>query len=140
MDTQPSEQDLVQRLSGTQMTIRFPGGVMCVGFKMSAFCDQLLDLSELPRIQRELENLLQDVSSPHMVLDLHGFEYLPTIGLGMIVGIHSKVSKRGGELRVACPNRTIRDLFTLTKLDRVFKIYDSSELAIESFKSAASST
>ena len=64
MDTQPSEQDLVQRLSGTQMTIRFPGGVMCVGFKMSAFCDQLLDLSELPRIQRELENLLQDVSSP----------------------------------------------------------------------------
>jgi anti-anti-sigma factor len=60
---------------------------------------------------------------------------MDSAGLGEVVGCHKSVSEKGGEIKLAALNPRINDLFTLTKLFLVFKIFDSVDEAVASFSS-----
>ena len=67
------------------------------------------------------------------VVDFQESSYIDSSGLGALVSLSRKIRELGGALRLAGLNEDLRTLFELTKLDTLFQISDSRELALADF-------
>jgi anti-sigma B factor antagonist len=67
------------------------------------------------------------------VVDFQQSSYIDSSGLGALVSLSRKIRESGGELRLAGLNEDLRTLFELTKLDTLFQISESRELALDNF-------
>jgi len=87
----------------------------------------------------EFKSALADAIAENqwIVLDLTEMSYIDSSGLGVMVFAQQKLSEKGGELRLAGLQPKPRIVFDITKVYRIFEIFDSVDMAIESFKSNA---
>ena len=73
-------------------------------------------------------------TSSQILLDLSQMNYIDSSGLGAIVFAHQEITHQGGELKIACLQPKPRVVFDITKVYRIFDIYDDVETAMSSFK------
>jgi anti-sigma B factor antagonist len=66
-----------------------------------------------------------------VVLDLSRVTILPSLALGLLVQISNTCKGRQQKLKLAGLQPQIRQVFAITKLDRVFELAPSVEAAIE---------
>jgi len=69
----------------------------------------------------------------NVVLDMSKVNWLNSVGLGTIMASSTTLSNAGGELKVAGLQDKARGLFSIAKLDSVFKMYESAERAAADF-------
>lgn len=86
------------------------------------------DANELHSKLRDL--LAQD--KKNIVLDLSKVEYMNSSGLGMLTSALSTVKNAGGTMVLAHPAERIKSLLAITKLNVVFKTYDTLDEAVAS--------
>ncbi|OGF98432.1 MAG: hypothetical protein A3F83_04975 [Candidatus Glassbacteria bacterium RIFCSPLOWO2_12_FULL_58_11] len=67
-----------------------------------------------------------------IVVDLKETEYIDGFGLSVLVNISRNVYKGGGRLSLTSLNRELQRIFSKTKLDRWFDIYETQEEACRS--------
>ncbi|OAQ40815.1 hypothetical protein A5893_07725 [Pedobacter psychrophilus] len=72
--------------------------------------------------------------SPKMVIDLNNVLYMDSSFIGALVAGLKKVLSKKGEIALANISNDVMALFEMTRLDKVFKIYDNTEEAIKSLK------
>jgi anti-sigma B factor antagonist len=68
-----------------------------------------------------------------VVLDMAGVQRLDSTGLGLIVRYANSLRQRGGDLRLTDVTPTILEVFQLTRIDSVLKIFPSEQEAVLSF-------
>lgn len=68
-----------------------------------------------------------------LVLDLGTVNFLDSSGLGAIVAGLRGVGKKGGDMVLCSLSDEVRALFELTRLTKVFDIYDSVDSALKEF-------
>jgi anti-sigma B factor antagonist len=71
-----------------------------------------------------------------VVLDCDGLDYVSSMGLAMMVRLHSRMKKRGGEVRLSGVHGVVGDAIRLVKLDKMLGVYDSVEDAVEASDAA----
>ena len=81
--------------------------------------------------QKVLEHL--EAGDRKFVIDFSSTGYIDSSGLGVLVSLSKKIREQGGELRLSSLNEDLRTLFELTKLDTLFRITDTKELALDGF-------
>jgi anti-sigma B factor antagonist len=64
------------------------------------------------------------------ILDLSGVKFLPSITLGAMVRLGQTFRARNQRLLLAGLQPTIRQVLTITKLDRLFEIQDDVDAAL----------
>ena len=84
------------------------------------------------RMDRAIDNFISQ-GKKNIVFDLGGITALDSSGIGMLIGSFSKINESGGALKFANISDKLRGLFSDTKLNRVFEIYNTTEEAIRSF-------
>lgn len=91
--------------------------------------DQTLIITELPELTaaqapQVKKALHQAFTASHKdaVLHCESLEFLDSTGLGVLISLHNKASKDGGQLTLRHPNAPILQLLELTRLDRLFHI------------------
>lgn len=67
------------------------------------------------------------------VIDLTTCEYIDSTFLGAMVSLLKKVNTQNGDLRLVYAKETPDLVFVLTRMDKVFKIFQSLQEAIDSF-------
>ena len=72
--------------------------------------------------------------SPKMVIDMNNVLYMDSSFIGALVAGLKKVLSRNGEIALANISDDVMALFEMTRLDKVFKIYDNTEEAVNSLK------
>lgn len=92
-----------------------------------------LDASKAPTFKERIGSLI-DQGASRLVLDLRDVDFIDSSGLGMIVSCLKRLGPTGN-LAIAGANGPVRRLFTLTRMDRVFSMYDTSEAAVASLTS-----
>lgn len=75
-----------------------------------------------------------EVTPPKLVLDMSEIQYMDSSFIGALVAGLKNVLSKGGEMALVSVNADVMALFELTRLDKVFKIYDTKEEAIEELK------
>jgi anti-sigma B factor antagonist len=84
----------------------------------------------------EFKNAMSDAieAYQHIVLNLEEMSYIDSSGLGALVFAQQKLSDKGGELKLAALQPKPRIVFDITKVYRIFEIFDNVDDAVKSFK------
>jgi anti-sigma B factor antagonist len=88
-----------------------------------------LDAAKAPALR---DALLRQIDTGHnqIILDLSGTEFMDSSGLGALVSTVKRLGSRG-TLAIAGAQGAVTRLFTLTRMDRVFALHPSVDVAIE---------
>src|SRR5688500_870675 len=85
---------------------------------------------------KTLIRLINEAATPDagvdlVVLDLSRVTILPSLALGLLVQISNTCKSRAQRLKLVGLQPQIRQVFAITKLDRVFQFADTGEEAIK---------
>ena len=78
---------------------------------------------------------LADGGSKGIVLNLKGVGLMDSVGLGMIVACYTSLMRRQIQLVLSDVGTSVKYLLTITKLDRVFEVYDTEDDALTHLQS-----
>jgi len=84
------------------------------------------------RMDRTLDNLLAQ-GKKNIIIDLGGINILNSSGMGILISGYSKVRDNGGSLKLANITNKIQGLLSITKLNQIFEIYNTTDEAVKSF-------
>jgi anti-anti-sigma factor len=68
----------------------------------------------------------------YLVLDLSGLQYISSAPLGSVVRLAKKLEAKGGAVLLCGPRGMVREVFEITNLLPLFKVFDSTEAACQS--------
>lgn len=87
-------------------------------------------------IQTVLKEKLQDIAAQNdndVVLDFLNVQFIDSACLGALVALLKRLREHKGDIKMACMNEDVRSIFQITRLDRVFEIFETKEEAVNSF-------
>ncbi|RMH65337.1 MAG: anti-sigma factor antagonist [Calditrichaeota bacterium] len=81
------------------------------------------------------EELLAKIDEGHhnVVVDLNASDFVDSSFLGALVAGLKKATMKGGDLKIVGLQPPVRAMFELTRLFRIFDIFDTEEEALNSF-------
>lgn len=91
----------------------------------------LLDASIVGEFKKEMTPVLQ--SEYRVVLDLNNIQFVDSSGVGAILSCLRTLNAEGGELKICSLTKPVRALFELVRMHKIFDIFETRELAVESF-------
>ena len=89
--------------------------------------EKKLGVENIVNVKKSIIEAMDNTSKNHVVLDFSQIEYLDSSGMGMLLSLQKK--SQGKELRLYGLTSTVLNLLKLTKLDTIFKIYNSVDEA-----------
>jgi anti-sigma B factor antagonist len=84
------------------------------------------------QLAEKFHDLIADGKN-RIVVDMARVDYMNSSGLGILIGGLTTIRHSGGQLRLLRLAPKLVELLRITKLDRVFDIYESEEEVIDSF-------
>lgn len=91
-----------------------------------------LDANTAHRAKEALDRLIAG-GDTRLVVDLSNLDYIDSAGLSVLVSILKGARARGGDVHLFGVDDSIKMIFDLTRLSRVFKIFPDREEALSSF-------
>lgn len=96
--------------------------------------DERLDALVAPQLKDAVRRIVEEEHKHKILVDLGNTRFIDSSGCGALVASLRVVIRANGELKLARPSAQARSLFELTRLHRVFEIYDDVDAALESFR------
>ncbi len=93
----------------------------------------LTDQAAIQQVGEEIEALVERSGVPKVVVDFGGLQNVSSAMLGVLISVNRQVQSMGGELRLAEVPESIMEVFKLTRLDKILKIFASTDLAMARF-------
>jgi anti-sigma B factor antagonist len=120
----PEEPDVLEVIdrNGIKLVRVVSSSILREG-EVEAFGQGLLALAEMP--------------GQRVVLSFLGVQHLTSLVLGKLIHVHKRLAESGGELRLADIDLHIFEVFAITHLDRLFRIYEREDEALASFAGQA---
>ena len=89
-----------------------------------------VDLYSSPQVRKQIL-ALANKKHANILVDFLEVTYMDSSGVATLVEALQLTNKNGGKLRLFNLGQPIKDVFELSRLDRVFEIYDNEEQALE---------
>lgn len=113
----------------TQLSVTEHGDIRVIEFADK----KILDEGNITEIGARINELIDQRERPRLLLDFAHVEHLSSAALGMLINANNRIREKNGELRLCDIKRQIQEVFAITKLDKLFRIYPSRQAALESF-------
>jgi anti-sigma B factor antagonist len=105
------------------------------GVSVIRFVDKkIVDSGSIEQLGEELNSLVTVDKRNKVLLNFDSVEFMSSAALNKLISLNSKVKAAAGRLKLCCLRAEIKEVFTITRLDRVFDLRKSEEEAIEAFK------
>jgi anti-sigma B factor antagonist len=91
-----------------------------------------IDLANSPEIRKALLRELREMRTPRVVLNLLQVRYIDSSGVASLVEGLKASRDVGSRFILFGLNTTVREVLQLSKLVRIFEIYDNEEQAVAS--------
>lgn len=105
-------------------------GVTVVRIRKSS----ILNAADVEAFGQEL-SALADTPGRKVVISFLGVDHLTSTALGKLIAVHQRLQAKGGDLKLADIDPRVYEVFSITRLDKLFDIHDRAETAVESFES-----
>jgi anti-sigma B factor antagonist len=89
-----------------------------------------IDLATSPELRKALLRELRELRMPRVILNLKAVRYIDSSGVASLVEGLKASRDVGSRFVLFGLNTTIREVLQLSKLVRIFEIYDSEEQAV----------
>ena len=104
------------------------GSILIVNFNRTE-----LDMLDAEGLNDEF-NALIDQGKKFFVLNFGNVKFISTSIMVSLIHLQKKLGEVKGEMNICCLSDHIRKVFSLTRLDRIFNIYDNESAAVGAFK------
>ena len=111
------------------VTIEAQGDIQVITFLRDLFQEDAI-----AQVLDQLRKLVESLPQPRLVLNFARLKNVSSNFLGMVMDITLKTTHKKGQLRVCEMHEQVKDLFQLTRLDKIVPISDTQAQAIESLK------
>ncbi len=82
---------------------------------------------------QELLSLVEVDKRQKILLNFSEVKYLSSAALGKLITLNARVRARSGSLKLCCICPEIYEVFQITKLNKVFEIYEDESEALSAF-------
>ena len=96
--------------------------------------EKILQEVDIQGLENSIMSLIDEVSGINLIIDFSNVKFLTSSALGLLIRVIRKMHEIGGKLKLCSIDPKIFEVFTITRLDKVFDIYDSQAEAVESFE------
>ena len=90
-----------------------------------------LDTATAPTFDQKFKEDVVAVSPKYVVLDLSKLDYISSLGLSSVLIANKAITERGGELVLCGLEGVVRQVFQITGLATVLKMFNSVDAALE---------
>ena len=111
------------------LSVTEEGGVSVVEFADRKILEEL----SISEIGDELSKLVTTASEVKLLLSFKNVEHLSSAALGMLITLNNNVKNKAGKLKLSDIDPQIYEVFKITRLNKLFDIYDTKEVALQSF-------
>ena len=113
----------------SQLRITREGEITQVEFTQN----KILDQSNIQQISDEMCAVIDEDATPRIVIRFGNVEHLSSAALGALITVNNRVKGKDGTLCLSEIDSQIREVFAITKLDKIFPIFETSDEALKSF-------
>jgi anti-anti-sigma factor len=92
---------------------------------------KMLDDNELKQLGQMVDQAAGAAGVTVVVLDLARVQILPSLGLGALIQMSNKCKARQQRFKLAAVTHGVRQVLSITRLDRVLDLSDTVEAAVE---------
>jgi anti-sigma B factor antagonist len=92
-----------------------------------------VDLYSSPQVRSAIMELTEK-KTPAILVDLRDVGYMDSSGVATLVEGLQQVGRYGGKFKLMHLASAVREVFELSRLDKVFEIYEDEESALNSLK------
>ena len=89
-----------------------------------------INISSSPELKRAFDK----VQTAKVVINLSRVGYIDSSGLATLVELLKKIKGKGGTLGLTNVSDKVKGLFEITKLDKLFGMYPTDDLALKNLK------
>src|SRR5665811_243024 len=86
---------------------------------------KILDEANIADIGEQLTAIVEKEERPRIIISFAAVDHLSSAALGTLITINNKVKQKNGQLRLSDINPQIYEVFNITKLNKLFRIYDT---------------
>lgn len=94
---------------------------------------KLIEDIRIQELGQELFGLVNDEKRDKLLLNFSQVEFLSSSALGKLITLDKKMKTNGGAMKLSNIRPEIFEVFTITKLDRLFDIRDDEADALAAF-------
>jgi len=94
---------------------------------------RILDEQNIQIIGEQLFSLVDEVGRRKILLNFGNVEFLSSAALGKLITMNRKVQAVRGKLVLCNISKEIREVFEITKLDKLFTILPDEQAALQAF-------
>ncbi len=104
------------------------------GVKRIEFVERnILDEANIQQIGDEIGRIVDAQDEPKVLISFQNVDHLSSAALGTLITINNRIKVKDGQLRLAEIDPQIYEVFVITKLNKLFQIFDSADQAMASF-------
>jgi len=92
-----------------------------------------IDVETSPQLRERFDELLAQ-GEHNFVIDMGGVDFIDSSGLAAFVRLFKRVRVGEGDVKLCCVRPEILKIFELTRLNRVFDIFEARTEAVKSFQ------
>ncbi len=94
--------------------------------------EKILEEQEIKAIQDSIMSVIEQSKRLNLILDFCNVQFLSSAVLGLLIRISKNVYEHDGQLRFCNINSKIYEIFKITRLTKIFDIYEDLVSAEES--------
>lgn len=91
-----------------------------------------INLSTSPELRKAFDNFIRN-NVKKIVIDFSGVPYVDSSGLATLIELLQRLKKISGRLRICCVSEKVKNVFEITKLHKLFELFDDQSRALENF-------
>ena len=96
--------------------------------------DKVMDVNRIQMLNDELSWLTEQDSVSKLLINLNNVRFLSSAAINKMIVLDKRMKEKGGQIRLCCLRPEVRDVFEITNLNTVFKIFDEQSDAIKSLE------
>ncbi len=96
--------------------------------------EKILQEVDIQGLENSIMALIEQAGGINLIINFCNVKFLTSSALGLLIRVIKKMQETGGKLKLCSIDPKIFEVFTITRLDKVFDIYGSQQEAVESFE------
>ena len=93
-----------------------------------------LDAHTVLKFEESLNDLLEREGASQLIVDIGQLKYISSSGIGAFMGLTQRARQLGGELVLVNPTEKVYNILSLLGFNKVFKIVDTQQEALEALQ------
>jgi len=94
--------------------------------------EKILEEMDIQALRGSIMSVIEEGGRINLILDFCNVRFLSSAVLGLLMRISKKVYEQDGQLRLCNISSRLYEIFKITRLNKIFDIYDDVESATQS--------